>query len=452
MIGHRMNEPRLTQDTTQPQESVGIRLHRLRLERGLSQRDLAAPGVSYAYISRIEAGARQPSVKALRKLAAKLSVSVEYLETGSDLSSGDERELRLTDLELRLRLDEDGVQLSNIEAILDESLACGDMSAATRARTTLGLAAAREGDNSNAIAHLEHALDSGLITSAARPDVFATLGRAYADSGDPRKAVELFERGLAETTQEAPDDYAAQVRYATYLSFALTDLGELERARRVVQDAIDRTQSAADPYTRVRLYWSLGRIAHEQGRPAAALEHFRHAVAMLEMTEDTLHLARAHMSVAGSAIITGDLDDAFSNIELAERLLGARPEPGDLAVIRRMEADLAVARGDGEEAVDRGREAVIAAGSQFPNQSGLALAAVAAGLALSNDPSADAHYREAVSLLERHGTRRERNDVLRAYGRYLRAQGRDHEALDVLDRAADVAATLREQAPLSVER
>ena len=363
----------------------------------MSQRDLAAPGVSYAYISRIEAGARQPSVKALRKLAAKLGVSVEYLETGSDLSSGDERELRLTDLELRLRLDEDGVQLSEIEAILAESLACGDMSKATRARTTLGLAAAGAGDNLRAIAHLEHAIESGLITSAARPDVFATLGRAYADSGDPRKAAQLFERGLDETTREAPTDYAAQVRYATYLSFALTDLGELEKARRVVQDAIGRSQSAGDPYTRVRLYWSLGRIAHEQARPTAALEHFRHAIAMLEMTEDTLHLARAHLSVAGSAILTGDLDDAASNIELAERMLGPRPEPGDLAVIRRMEADLAVARDDGEEAVDRGREAVIAAGSQFPNQSGLALAAVAAGLALGNDPSADETYREAVS-------------------------------------------------------
>ncbi|HEY4908360.1 MAG TPA: helix-turn-helix transcriptional regulator, partial [Methylomirabilota bacterium] len=36
-------------------ETIGERLKRLRLERGLSQRELAAPGVSYAYISRIEA-------------------------------------------------------------------------------------------------------------------------------------------------------------------------------------------------------------------------------------------------------------------------------------------------------------------------------------------------------------------------------------------------------------
>src|SRR5213083_3795810 len=88
-------------------ETVGQRLRRLRQENGLSQRELASPGVSYAYISRIEAGARRPSVKALRQLAPKLGVSVEYLETGSDLRDVDERELRLADAELELRLAED---------------------------------------------------------------------------------------------------------------------------------------------------------------------------------------------------------------------------------------------------------------------------------------------------------------------------------------------------------
>lgn len=64
------------------QESIGARIKRLRLERGLSQRALSSPGVSYAYISRIEADARTPSVKALRRIAAKLGVTVEHLEKG----------------------------------------------------------------------------------------------------------------------------------------------------------------------------------------------------------------------------------------------------------------------------------------------------------------------------------------------------------------------------------
>lgn len=49
---------------------------------GLSQSEIATEGVSYAYISRIEAGHRRPSVRALRKLAYRLDVSVHWLETG----------------------------------------------------------------------------------------------------------------------------------------------------------------------------------------------------------------------------------------------------------------------------------------------------------------------------------------------------------------------------------
>jgi transcriptional regulator with XRE-family HTH domain len=63
-------------------ETIGQRLRRVRLERGLSQRALGGDGVSYAHISRIEAGSRQASVKALRMLARKLGVTADYLETG----------------------------------------------------------------------------------------------------------------------------------------------------------------------------------------------------------------------------------------------------------------------------------------------------------------------------------------------------------------------------------
>jgi transcriptional regulator with XRE-family HTH domain len=62
--------------------AVGQRIKRLREERGLSQRDLAEPGISYAYISRIEDGQRTPSEKALRKLAERLGTTALYLETG----------------------------------------------------------------------------------------------------------------------------------------------------------------------------------------------------------------------------------------------------------------------------------------------------------------------------------------------------------------------------------
>jgi transcriptional regulator with XRE-family HTH domain len=64
-------------------QAVGRRIKLLREERGLSQRDLSEPGVSYAYISRIEAGMRRPSEKALRMLAPNLGVTPLELETGN---------------------------------------------------------------------------------------------------------------------------------------------------------------------------------------------------------------------------------------------------------------------------------------------------------------------------------------------------------------------------------
>jgi transcriptional regulator with XRE-family HTH domain len=64
--------------------TVGDRIRERRLELGLSQRELAGKGASYAYISRIEANTRVPSTKVLRFIAPKLGVSVHWLETGED--------------------------------------------------------------------------------------------------------------------------------------------------------------------------------------------------------------------------------------------------------------------------------------------------------------------------------------------------------------------------------
>jgi len=118
-------------------EAVGPRLKRLRLERRLSQRELACPGVSYAYISRIEAGTRQPSVKALRKLARTLNVTTAYLETGSDIDDLEERELRLADAELALRLGDAEVAEGQLRRLFEEAVAAGDQACAARARIAL---------------------------------------------------------------------------------------------------------------------------------------------------------------------------------------------------------------------------------------------------------------------------------------------------------------------------
>jgi transcriptional regulator with XRE-family HTH domain len=437
-------------------ETVGARLRRLRVEQGLSQRDLSSPGITYAYISRIEAGARTPSVKALRMLAKKLGVTPEFLETGSELDASALRELRLAEQELRLRLDGEA-DLAAVTDVLHDAEAHADAAAATRAHIVLGLAAAAGGEHARTIEYLTAVVGSELVTAPARPDVYSTLGRAYAASGAPRDAVGLFERALEEVGRSEPENAGARIRYSTYLSYALTDLGELQRARAVVAELSAGENGAADPYTRVRLLWSLGRLALEQARPLAALDSFRRAVALLESTEDTVHLARAHVACADAALAAGDdLAGASRHLEEAELLLGPRPAGDDLATIRRMQSMCATEGGDPVRGETLADEALVLADG-LPNERGNAWWAIAEarGRRRGGDGSgggdADAAYGEALELLAAHGTVREHAAALRSYGRFLRETGRERDALDVFEHAAEVAANLQAD-PVGAER
>jgi transcriptional regulator with XRE-family HTH domain len=82
--------------------AVGRRLRDARIEAGLSQRQLSFPGCSAAYISRLEAGDRVPSLQLLRKLAQKLNADEQYLATGEERIEQMPPELVETEVELRL--------------------------------------------------------------------------------------------------------------------------------------------------------------------------------------------------------------------------------------------------------------------------------------------------------------------------------------------------------------
>jgi tetratricopeptide (TPR) repeat protein len=385
-------------------------------------------------------------VKALRVLAPKLAVSVEYLESGSDLRAADRRELELVEAELRIRLGDDAnEQTAKLQQILEEALAVADAAAVSRARIALGLVEARAGRDAAAITHLEAAVAAGPLLASARPDVYATLGRAYSDLGEPRRAVELLEGCLAEVSEQEPSDLAMQVRYGTYLSYALTDAGEYERAERLLNELADRPLEAVDPYTRIRLYWSLGRLETREGRAIAGLSHFRRAVALLEATEDTLHTARAHISCAWALTKSRRAEAAGPHLELAEQLFGPGIENADLGWLRTEQAKRAVALERPDEAVARAKEALEALGESDPGERGDTWAALAEAYALKNEATeAEAAFDQAIKLMSGHRPSRDCAAVYRAWAGLLRRTGRDAEALDKLEQAADLLASERE--------
>ncbi len=433
-------------------ETVGRRLRRLRLEQGLSQRDLSAPGITYAYISRIEAGTRQPSVKALRMLARKLGVTPEYLETGSELAGAPAPRAaprRAGAAAAARRRDRHG------RGLRDPRRGRGRRRRRRRRRGRGSCSASRggaRGDHAGTIEHLSRVLDSELVTPvlAARRlrDARPRLRRRGARRA--RRSRSSSGRS-AELARAEPGNRAAEVRYAP-TSATRSPTSASSSARRPCSPSSGRAPSRlGDRYTRVRLYWSLGRRRARGGAAAGGARQLppggraargdrgRGAPRPRPRRLRRGRAQRRRRSRGGLAPPRGG----------RARCCRARGRADDdLAVVRRMQALCALRAGDAAGArrarpsrrssSPRGSRASRAApGGRSPRR------APAPETAAPTRPSRGARAARA------HGGGREHADSLRAYGRYLRDGGREREALEVFERAAEAAASLRRPSPAS---
>jgi transcriptional regulator with XRE-family HTH domain len=417
------------------EETVGQRIRRLRLARGLSQRGLSGPGVSYAYVSRIEADQRKPSLKALRYLAGKLGVDPEYLEDGRAIPAAKERELRLADAEIGLRLGGDLARAEEtLRALLREDVPDG---LDVRIRATLGKLLAEKGENDEALRQLERVVASGAVRPETRPDVYETLATVYAATKRSPQAIDLLEDCLA-AVDEDEEALTQRVRYRSVLAQVFSSVGALERARTALEEATDLAEGLSRPQDRVALYWTGARISWMEARDAdAALRFTGRAIGLLEATEDTIELARAHLLAAQIYNLERRAVEAQHHLAQAEPLLDFGDDRSSFGILRSEQAKAEAQVGNPERAVELGREAkeLLAGDVRFaPNaRHALALAYTAAG----DVDAANAEYDGAVSGLAEREQWREAINVARDWADALRAAGRTDRAYAVLEHATD---------------
>ena len=330
-------------------ESIGARVRRLRRERGLSQRDLAEPGVSYAYVSRIEAGARQPSLKAIRILANKLGVSPEYLETGAGIPKAYEREIRLGDAELGLALGE-AVEESEetFRALLAEAREAADTAAATRSRAGLGMALAQRGRTAEAVAQLERAVDADGVTPATKPAVYAALGRTAAADGRATAAMASLRRaaGLLETTDDMLELARAHLHCAELLM--LEDKADqagphLDRADLLLALGGDRADLGALRTQQAHRAVRLKAPEEAAGLAREALEH---------LAERASEQGSAWHALGSAQAMNGDVEAALDSFGRAVELLREAGEWREAMTAYRRWAQVLREVGRNQDAVD----------------------------------------------------------------------------------------------------
>lgn len=314
----------------------------------MTQRELAEPRYTKAYISALENGLIKPSMAALRFLARRLGTVPE-----SFLADHDTQWERL-DAELRLAAGDWEAAADRFQAILD-----GGVAGVGRGLALLGHAEAayRLGRPREAIGFAAEARE--LLAAAGREaearQATYWLAAGHHASDDPARARMLLE-GLLEMTASAPADADLRVRILIALAAVVVQSGEprpaialLEEARRIGADLDDRR--------RATLLHSLARSYRISGDLEGAVRTGTESLALFRAVDARGDAAMTDNELALTYLGLGNLVEAERHAAASSSQLTADDDAFRLAHVADTQARIALARGDLAAAVDRAAEA-----------------------------------------------------------------------------------------------
>lgn len=411
---------------------IGRRVHHMRTELGLTQKQLAQPAYTPAYISTLESGRVRPSETALRFLADRLGTSYEELATGRPAHLATELRLALADAQQDLARGEAGGAADRYRALLADAERLELVAEQAEARLGLGDCALEAGELGEAIGQFEEA--ERLLAAEPLPRrARAVRGRAVAHllAGELRYACYLLESAIDELgTSGLGDPEALVLLYAAVIG-PYIDMGAHARAAHAAELALALAPHVEDPALVAGMHRQVARTFLAEGRLADADASLAKAQAIYGQLRLRTDLAHCHWMRGYVQAQDGDLVAAERELRTARDMLSARRAAlytaqveVELADVLRRLGRCGEAAGLLAEVVELGeRHGAVHAGGAHRL---LGLMAEERGEA----EAAEEHYVRALALLERSGATGDLADLCRLLGDLLRRAGRTEAALD----------------------
>lgn len=413
-------------------KGIGERVQSLRTRLGLTQRQLAEPRYTAAYVSTVEAGKVRASETALRYFAGKLDTTYEQLATG--VPAGLRAELR----EALVRAAElvDGGSGDDAERLLAALVAQAadhrlhDLEA--QLRVALGNCLLRRGELAVGREQFEQAqvllADEPL---PARVRAVRGLATAHQLEGDVRYACFLLEKCINELNADGlPDPDALLLMYATVIT-PYMDLGAYERAARAAGLALDLAPQVKDPVAVAGLHRAVARTLAARGRYEDAEGYLVKAQELYQRREIRSELAQCHWMRGYLHTQHDRLADAEDELRTALTMLR---ETGGTFYAAQVEVELADVRRRRGHHADAERLLQGLLEELGPGRGAVHAAAAHRLLGLIHEERGDAgeaerHYRAAIPLQEEADVIGDLADTSRLLGDLLHGQGRTEEAV-----------------------
>ncbi|MFF3612561.1 helix-turn-helix domain-containing protein [Streptomyces sp. NPDC002580] len=414
-------------------EIIGRRVQQLRTERGLTQKQLAEPAYTPAYISTLEAGRVRASELALRHIAGRLGVAYEELATGRPAHLATDLRLRMTDAQRTLATGEAEAAVGVYDALLVEAEALGLVAEQASALLGLGECALDMGDLETAQRRFEEA-EQRLGDAPLPQRVPAVRGRAVAHylAGELRYACYLFESTLDELNRTGLHDPDALLLLYTGVIAPYMDMGAHARAAQAAELALALAPQVGDPALVARMHRSVARTMIAEGRIAEADVSLAKAAELYRQLQIRTELANCHWMRGYLYAQNGELERAESELREAQTMLSAKRAALYTSQVAVELADVLHRRGKSDEAAVLLRQVL---GDLHSERGAIHSAAAHRLLGIiaedaRDTETAEEHYVRAMSLLERAGAAGDLADLCRLLGDLLRRTGRVEAALD----------------------
>ena len=413
--------------------TIGRRVQQLRVERGLTQKQLAEPVYTPAYISTLEAGRVRPSDDALRHLADRLGVEFDELATGRPARLVTELRLRLTEAQRTLAAGAAEEAVQQYTGLLAEAETHGLAEEEAAALLGLGECALETGDLAEGRLYFERA-EARLVDAPLTARVPALRGRAVAHylAGELRYAVYLLESTLDELNRGGlHDPDALLLLYASVIG-PYMDMGAHARAAQAAEFALALAPQSGDPALVARMHRSVARTLLAEGRLAEADTSLAKAAELYRGLQLRTELANCHWMRGYVYAQNGELERAEEEMREALHMLSATRAALYSSQLTVELADVLHRRGRSQEAAELLRDVL---GGLSPERGAVHAAAAHRLLGIIAEDArrveeAEEHYVRALSLLERAGAAGDLADLCRLLGDLLRRGGRIEAALD----------------------
>jgi tetratricopeptide (TPR) repeat protein len=343
---------------------LGRRLKRLRLQRGLTQRALAEPHYTHAYVSTIEADRRQPSPAALAHFAAKLGVEVEELVTGRPPDLAPRLELELHDARVALSAGRCDEADETFKRIARDAKRFSLPRLQAKAQEGRALCAEREGRVERAIEHYEAAeaiLFGAPSTSVA--DCVAGKARCFQMLGDVRYAIHLLEDFLGTLERDDLRDPDALMKAHAALVGAYFEVGLFKQAEASATRALSLAPRVENPARLAAMHMNVARVLLHKGQKADATESLKRAGDIYAQLDLRTEMGHAHLARGYVLSREGELDASREELDRAREIFRRSHAPVDearalaeLGRVERLQGGRAAALGLLEESAELAKE------------------------------------------------------------------------------------------------